>query len=60
MEAYKEKVNKLMSGLKSFDDTIKIFNGVPADNAGVIIRGYIMDYIEEKYPEQFFNYILEN
>ena len=60
MMAYKEKVNKLMSGLKSFEDMIKILDGVPADKGGIIIRGYIMDYIEKKYPEKFFNYILNN
>lgn len=49
----KEKVNNLLKNIKSFEELVKVLDNIPAKDGGYIIRGYIMDYMEEKYPAEF-------
>ena len=49
----KEKVNNLLKNLKSFEEVENVLNNIPAENGGAKIREYILDYMEENYPEKF-------
>lgn len=53
----KEKVFNQLNKLKSFEEVETVLNSIPADNGGYVIRGYIMDYMEEKFPSEFENWL---
>lgn len=44
----KEKVEKLLSNVKTFEGLVEVFEGIPVE-----VRDYVMDYMEEKYPNEF-------
>ena len=49
----KEKVNNLLNNIKSFEELVKVLDNIQANDGGYIIRGHIMDYMEENYPTEF-------
>lgn len=49
----KEKVNNLLKNIKSFEELVTVLDNIPANDSGYIIRGHIMDYMEENYPAEF-------
>lgn len=49
----KEKIYNLLKNIKSFEELIKVLDNISANDGGYVIRGYIMDYMEENYPTEF-------
>ena len=49
----KEKVYNLLKNLKNFKEVELVLNKIPADKSGRIIRGFILDYMEEHYSKEF-------
>lgn len=52
----KGKVEKIIEG-RNFEEMVEIFKKIPVENAGAMIRGFIMEVMEEKYPVKFYNWI---
>lgn len=53
----KEKVYNLLKNVKCFEDVVNILNNISAENGGSTLRGFILDYMEEKYPAEFENWL---
>lgn len=57
MKEIKEKVYELLKNTKCFEDVESILNSISAKEGGATIRGFILDYMEENYPEEFENWL---
>lgn len=49
----KSKVEELLKNLKNFNEAVQILESIPADLPGAQIRGLILDYMENRFPKEF-------